>query len=181
MKRYGGPSSAALARQVVAFRVRPARWMPSHLLPAALTHRLYWIVRVFEDAEAARAFHVWRCLEPATDFEGEVVPLPVIRFPKRKRGGKRRPPHLLPRQGELLLHRGWIGTEVIAHEAVHLATSTLRALADLSSADAGLVALGEEIDDNEERLAYLAGIFARLVTDGLWAHGLVPAAAGSAP
>ncbi len=66
-----------------------------------------------------------------------------------------------PKIGDVLFHIQCLGSECISHEAVHMATSYLRAL--------NLLKLGDQIDDDdEERLAYCIGGCTRQIVDELY-------------
>lgn len=160
-----GPARAALLEGAESFRVRPWRHVPPSLLPAGLTRRFWWRVVVFPDRDSQRRYHAWRTREADRDgFGAIVIPLMVLNIRRD------RPPRLDSRLGEVLLRRGALGTELISHEAVHVAASTLRLLADAAGDPRGLD-LGDEIGNREEQLAYMAGGFARDTVAALYDLG----------
>lgn len=68
---------------------------------------------------------------------------------------------IFPKLGEIIFSEKSFMPGVIAHEALHAAAATLRALFDGAEA----VALGEQNGDPEERLAYTLGSLSRQIVD----------------
>lgn len=64
--------------------------------------------------------------------------------------------------GDAVFHKGKLGSGLIAHECIHLATSYLR------SFQRPVLALSDQIDDTEERLAYAASSCCRQLVDWLY-------------
>jgi hypothetical protein len=142
-----------------AFRIRPWRYIHRELRPKTLESRFYWNVLVFPDLRTLRRYVEWRTGEPAAGCRAaaQVSPLPIVGYRKGMR------PRVHSRLGEALFARGHIGTEIVSHEAVHIATSTLRAveLQATGNCTAKLLKLTVDIDNGEERLAYMIGSCAR--------------------
>jgi hypothetical protein len=65
-----------------------------------------------------------------------------------------------PKIGSVLFHTGCLGSEAISHEAVHMATSYLRLINQLK--------LTDQIDENEEKLAYCISGCTRQIVDNLY-------------
>jgi hypothetical protein len=65
-----------------------------------------------------------------------------------------------PCVGRVLFYKDLLGSEVISHEAVHMATSYLRFINQLK--------LSDQIDADEEKLAYCAGSCTRQIVDSLY-------------
>ncbi|BDA74340.1 hypothetical protein CAL7716_085060 [Calothrix sp. PCC 7716] len=65
-----------------------------------------------------------------------------------------------PKIGTVLFYKDLLGSETISHEAVHMATSYLRILDQLK--------LSNQIDENEEKLAYCIGSCTRQIVDNLY-------------
>jgi hypothetical protein len=65
-----------------------------------------------------------------------------------------------PKIGTVLFYKALLGSEVISHEAVHMATSYLRITNELR--------LSEQIDNDEEKLAYCIGSCTRQIVDNLY-------------
>lgn len=65
-----------------------------------------------------------------------------------------------PKIGDVLFCKEILGSECISHEAVHMATSYLRFTNQLL--------LTEQIDENEEKLAYCIGSCTRQIVDNLY-------------
>ena len=65
-----------------------------------------------------------------------------------------------PKIGTVLFYKDLLGSEVISHEAVHMATSYLRHTKELK--------LSDQIDDDEEKLAYCIGSCVRQIVDNLY-------------
>lgn len=144
--------------------MKPARFMPKIYLPERLTFALYWKVWVFPSKRAMHAYAAWRTDGRNVDgFAGIVIPMHTERIIGRR-------PELRPKLGELLLCRQALGTSVLSHEALHMATSTLRSVGPTE-----LLRLGPEIDEPEERLAYLMCGLCRQVVDGLYERDILPA------
>lgn len=169
MRRYSSPPKS-LTREAVSFVVKPALRIPRELRPAELTFRLYWRVYVFASKEAMHRYEQWRNDEDrALRFLGMVIPMPVFRVDARGYVASCR-----PKLGELLLHRQRLGTAVLCHESIHMATESLRAVALLQGVPVRkLLGLGKEIDDKEERLAYVSCELCRQIVDALYEHHLV--------
>jgi hypothetical protein len=122
-------------------------------------------VTLFPDRDSQRRYHAWRTREEDQGgFGAIVIPLQALDIQPGQ------PMRLQSRLGEVLFRRGAIGTEIVAHEAVHVATSTLRMVASAADEERALD-LGDEIGDREELLAYVAGGFARDVVAALYDLG----------
>lgn len=67
---------------------------------------------------------------------------------------------LAPKIGNVLFYKDCLGSECISHEAVHMATSYLRITGQLK--------LSDEIDEDEEKLAYCIGACTRQIVDNLY-------------
>lgn len=65
-----------------------------------------------------------------------------------------------PKIGNVLFYKDCLGSECISHEAVHMATSYLRILDQLK--------LSDQIDEDEEKLAYCIGACTRQIVDSLY-------------
>lgn len=65
-----------------------------------------------------------------------------------------------PKIGAVLFYKDLLGSECISHEAVHIATSYLRHTDQLK--------LSDQIDENEEKLAYCIGSCTRQIVDNLY-------------
>ena len=65
-----------------------------------------------------------------------------------------------PKVGDVLFYRERLGTSVITHESVHAATSFLRILKKLK--------LSDQIDNDEELLAYCVGSIASQIVNKLY-------------
>ncbi|WP_138503394.1 hypothetical protein [Nostoc sp. PA-18-2419] len=65
-----------------------------------------------------------------------------------------------PKVGNVLFYKECLGSECISHEAVHMATSYLRLIQQLQ--------LTDQIDENEEKLAYCIGSCMRQIVDNLY-------------
>lgn len=65
-----------------------------------------------------------------------------------------------PKIGDVLFYKDCLGSECISHEAVHMATNYLRFKNQLL--------LTDQIDENEEKLAYCIGSCTRQIVDNLY-------------
>ena len=153
MVMHHGRAPVEMLDQAASFIVKPARYVPRDLRPAQLSFKLYWRVYVFATKQAMRSYSQWRtAAERSGRFLGQVLPMPVLRFDKSGRATACR-----PKLGEVLLCRQGLSSDVISHESIHVATETLRAVANVMSLEPdALLRLGGEIDDVEERLCYIA-------------------------
>lgn len=66
----------------------------------------------------------------------------------------------VPCIGTVLFYKDLLRSSVISHEAVHMATSYLRITDQLK--------LSDQIDDDEEKLAYCVGSCMRQIVDSLY-------------
>lgn len=71
---------------------------------------------------------------------------------------------LAPKLGDVLFYRDCLGSSCVSHEAVHMSTSYLRRI--------GRLKLDEQIDDDEELLAYCIGGCTRQIVDKCYAIDL---------
>lgn len=90
-----------------------------------------------------------------------VMPQHTIVTPKR--GQRQFKPYVSPRLGIVLFFTGRLKTEILVHESVHLALSTLRHTRQT-------VKFGKMNDDREETLAYVAGNIGRLLAVAFYEH-----------
>lgn len=67
---------------------------------------------------------------------------------------------IAPKVGDVLFHKELLGINAVTHEAVHAATCFLRILDKLK--------LGDQIDDNEELLAYCVGSIAGQIVNRIY-------------
>lgn len=67
---------------------------------------------------------------------------------------------ITPLIGNVLFHKSFINTDVLAHEAVHMTTNWLRTINKLK--------LNDEIDEEEELLAYGVGNIVNQLTTGIF-------------
>jgi hypothetical protein len=158
--QYRRGFSRSLLVGVERFRLRPSAHMPTELIPEGLGSRIWWSMLVFPDIDAMRCYAAWRTRGRCSDaFHGIAIPFYRWSFVKREDG------RIIPKLGEVLFSREHLSTPVISHEAIHVATSTLRALRVPLD-------LGEDIGDCEERLAYMACSITQQIVDRLWEAGI---------
>lgn len=119
--------------------------MPEDYAVPGLTLRHFWLVRVFETVERLRAYAAWRGSESPDKADAIVMPRDRKRYDRKRRSWC-----TMPKLGEVCFHLNSLREHVIAHEAVHVASSTLRIFDGERS-----VNLGDSIGDREEQLAYL--------------------------
>lgn len=115
---------------------------PGYYNPWLKEYRHYYHVSVFPDNQA-----MWEYGRKLSSFEKDqkggwsAITIPIWREKyKNDRVIK------APKIGDVLFDRDHLSIDVISHEAVHMATSYLRFLERLK--------LSEQIDEDEERLAY---------------------------
>lgn len=141
-----------MAKHLADFRVNPGRYNPYK--PGS---RHYYRVRVFADVDT-----MWdvaaRLSRKERDKNGGFEAITMPRWQEYLTAGEEWA--VYPKVGDILFHVGFLGTEVICHESVHAATSFLRMLSRLE--------LGEQIDDNEELLAFCVGSIARQIVSKLY-------------
>lgn len=115
---------------------------------------LYWDVRVYPTRRQMRAGY--RRLDPANrpDDTFAAIVMPLVTWTTAE--AKTPEPSL----GHVLFTKEKLDSEIVAHEAVHMATSYMRRRR-------WRLRLTSEIDDHEERLAYLIGRCAALVANEL--------------
>lgn len=136
--------------------------VPDDLRPSGWTDSLYWELRLFSNARDMRkSVNRYKGVGNGDDYAAIVCPLPTIGF----REGEA--PRLLDCLGRVYFTTERLDPVVIGHEAIHMATSTLRSLLLLSDKPERFLQLDEDIDDTEEALAYLHGQFFYSICESL--------------
>lgn len=138
--------------RIVKFKINPGLYNP-HLTEAKY-HKHYYMVHVFENEP-----YMWKYGTKLRPYQSEGYQAIVL--PKWKQKGDL---IVSAKIGDVLLNKDWLGTRVISHEAAHIATSFLRILK--------LLKLTEQIDENEERLAYCIGQCNSAIVTGLYKYDL---------
>ena len=139
----------AISDRLAKFHINPGKWNP---FKPDMRH--YYNVHVFADREAMWRFgaRVSTCKE--TGYAALTIPLWGERVASDGQIIK------APKIGDVLFYRGCLGSECITHESVHLATSYLRVIDRLK--------LNDQIDNDEELLAYCVGSCTRQIVDRLY-------------
>ena len=138
--------------RIAKFRINPGKWNP--FKPDS---KHYYYVHVFSDKESMWAFGAKlsaREKDQHGGYEALTVPIWRERYTEDEQVIK------APKIGDVLFYQGRLGSECICHESVHLATNYLRVIDRLY--------LGDQIDDDEELLAYSVGSCARQIVDRLY-------------
>ena len=136
---------------VVDFTVNPGLYNPY-----LNSKRHYYKVHIYNTKKA-----MWLSAAKLSSFEkdsnGGFGALTIPSYRQRRDGNVI---ITAPKIGDVLFYRGLLGSGVIAHESVHMATSFLRIFNSLK--------LGDKIDDREENLAYCIGSCTRQIVDKLY-------------
>lgn len=122
----------------------------------------YYNVHVFDDIgemhdyslKISETDRIRRAKGETPQWVGLVVPKWIFHFDKE---GQQHP---APKVGDILLSNKHLGVTVVAHEAVHAATSFLRLIDKLN--------LDDEIDDNEECFAHCVGSISKQIYQKLY-------------
>jgi len=139
----------------VKFKVYPGR---RNLIQTS--RRAYWNVYVYDSADGMFE-HAERHQSTGDKSRGyHAITLPIIKCRKRDRHWA-----LMPHLGDVVFHKGRVGSTPISHESVHMATHFLRLL--------NLLKLGDEIDESEELLAYAVSSCVVQLVNGFYAEGLL--------
>lgn len=138
---------------------------PSINNPFEIEKKYYYHVQVLENRE--ELFKVADKLSPQDpnhNFAAIVLPFYVYRFDYDKEKDEFYS-ICKPKIGNVLFRKDYLNLEVISHEAVHLATNYLRLIKKLN--------LGDEIDENEELLAYCVGGMTQELITNFYKFGLL--------
>ncbi len=142
---------AKSVKPIAKIKVIPARFNP---FLSDLGH--YYHVHVFETK--AQMWETAAKLSPhEKDHDGGYGAITIpLRREKKIRGR-----WIVARKiGDVLFYKDCLGSECVSHEAVHMATSYLRVVRQLK--------LTDQIDENEEKLAYCIGSCTRQIVDDLY-------------
>jgi hypothetical protein len=130
--------------------------IPSRYNPFIEDSRYYYHVHIFETKH-----DMWRVGAKLSQCEKDGVGgYGAITIPYRREKYHDGGWITAPKIGDVLFYKGCLGSESISHEAVHMATSYLRLKNELL--------LTDQIDDNEEKLAYCIGSCTRQIVDNLY-------------
>ena len=130
--------------------------IPGKFNPFLKDFRHYYHVHIFDDKN-----QMWQTGAKISSHDKDknggygAITIPLWR--SRLEGEKR---ITAPKIGDVLFYKDLLGSECISHEAVHMATSYLRFIDEL--------ALSNQIDEGEEKLAYCIGSCARQIVDNLY-------------
>lgn len=136
-----------MINRLCSFKVYPGRWNP---FKPPMRH--YFRVHIFPDKQA-----MWNYGAKVSAWEKDgnggygALTVPTWRERITSEGDRL----IAPKIGDVLFYRDLLGSECICHESVHMGTSYLRVL--------NLLHLSDQIDDNEEMLAYCIGSCARQI------------------
>lgn len=162
-------STRTTTRTTIRFQVYPA-WFNNYALPAHSS--LYWEVEVYANQRAM--VRRWRKLsigmkekdwDKLCPHKTEAVVCPRTVWVTPAKNSKEKPT-LHPRLGYTLFHREKLNTEIICHEALHMAVEYLRRTKQS-------LQLEETIGEKEETLAWAVGrlssqIAKQLYDTGVW-------------
>lgn len=129
---------------------------PGKFNPFLKDFQHYYHTHIFETKEQMweAGARLSSCEKDKNNRYGAIT-MPVWR--ERYEGDRR---VIAPKIGNVLFYAGLLGSRCISHEAVHMATSYLRLVNQL--------ALVDEIDEGEEKLAYCVGSCASQIVDSLY-------------
>ncbi len=133
------------------FKAIRIKVIPGKFNPFIKEYHHYYHVLIFDHKEEMWAYgSQLSCCHRDDGYDAITIPTYRQRFVDNKWV-------IAPKIGTVLFHKNRLGSSVISHEAVHMATSYLRITNKLQ--------LSDEIDDEEEKLAYCVGSCTRQIVD----------------
>ncbi|MHC5779692.1 hypothetical protein [Nostoc sp.] len=130
--------------------------IPAKFNPFLVDFVHYYHVHIFESKD-----EMWECAEKLSPWEKDMRGgFGAITIPYRREKYHEGSWITAPKIGDVLFYKDCLGSECVSHEAVHMATNYLRFKNQLL--------LTDQIDDNEEKLAYCIGSCTRQIVDNLY-------------
>lgn len=135
--------------------MRKIKVHPGRYNPFIQEFKHYYNVLIFDSKEDM--WEVGAKLSPHDKDKGGYGAITIPTWREKFVGGEFKK---APKIGNVLFYKDCLGSECISHEAVHMATSYLRILNQLR--------LSDQIDEDEEKLAYCVGSCTRQIVDNLY-------------